>query len=124
MSKTAKPVVVISQRHLPTELAELIAYNDANMEISEHMIKKVPGVLAFFQSNNVENRSMVHDIQIFNSFESFMAHADMGNEELKQPPLLNLVIIDGGTLIFECDRDGTDPLDNTDPLTPRIPRTF
>ena len=90
MSRTANPVVVISQRHLPKELAELIAYNDANMEVSEHMIKKVPGVLAFFQSNDVNDRSMAHDVQIFNSLESFMAHADMGNEPLKQK-LMNWV---------------------------------
>ena len=90
MSRTAKPIVVISQRHLPTELAELSAYNDANMEITEYMMKKVPGVLAFFQSNDVNTRSMVHDVQIFNSLESFLAHANMENEELKQK-LMNWV---------------------------------
>ena len=83
MSRTAKPVVVINQRHLPKELPELIAYNDSHYEIGEYMMKKVPGVLAFFQSNDVSDRSLVHDVQIFNSIESFMAHADMENEELK-----------------------------------------
>ena len=84
MSKTAKPVVVFNRRHLPTELGDLIAYNDAHMEASEYMMKHVPGVLAFFQSNDINNRSMVHDVQIFNSFESFMAHVNMEDEQLKQ----------------------------------------
>ena len=35
MSTTAKPVIVFSQRHLPTELGDLIAYNDANMDASQ-----------------------------------------------------------------------------------------
>ena len=39
MSKAAKPVVVINQRHVSKELADLIAYNDAHMEISEYMMK-------------------------------------------------------------------------------------
>ena len=84
MSKTAKPVVVINQRHVPKEMANLIAYNDAHMEISEYMMRKVPGVLALFQSNDVDEKSMVHDVQIFNSIESFMAHADMEDQELKE----------------------------------------
>ena len=53
MSKSAKPVVVMNQRHVPKDLANLIAYNDAHMEISEYMMNKVPGVLALFQSNDV-----------------------------------------------------------------------
>ena len=32
------------------------AYNDAYKEVSDHMLKNVPGVLAFFQSNDVNNK--------------------------------------------------------------------
>ena len=80
----AKPVIFFSQRHLPTELGDLIAYNDAHMEASDYLMKQVPGVLAFIQSNDIKNRSMVHDVQIFNSLESFMAHVNFEDEELKQ----------------------------------------
>ena len=64
------------------------AYNEAYTEVSDHMLKNVPGVVAFFQSNDVHDKSMVHDVQIFKGLDSFMAHADMDDAELA-PKMMN-----------------------------------
>lgn len=90
MGDSAKPIVVINRRHLPNyyQKSELQAYNEAYTEVSEHMLKNVPGVVAFFQSNDVHDKSMVHDVQIFKGLDSFMAHADMDDAELA-PKMMN-----------------------------------
>lgn len=79
----ALPFVVISER-IVDDKYETRDYLDAFGEASNYVFNNVEGVKCFI--NNVDNKNpkMVHDIQWFWDFNTFMKHADMNNPEIKR----------------------------------------
>ena len=78
-SREARPVVVFNTRHLPKDTQALEAYTEAYNAASDYMMKHIKGTKAAFASNDVEDSSIVHDVQWWDSAEAFFAHTDKKN---------------------------------------------
>ena len=62
-SHEALPVVVINRRHVPREERALAEYNAAHLAASSYMMEEIRGTKAAFQSTDVEDPTLVHDLQ-------------------------------------------------------------
>ena len=74
-------MVVISQRHVPSDPS---AYNKAHVAASDYMMNHVVGTMAAFQTTDREDRSLVHDVQWWDSRRAFFAHTDPRNPVMQQ----------------------------------------
>jgi len=83
-SRSALPVVVINKRHEPSDSPALLSYNSAHLAASEYMMNNIKGTKAAFQSTDVEDKSLVHDVQWWDSLEGFLLHVDMENKDMKK----------------------------------------
>ena len=83
-SKEAKPVVVINRRHVPTDPDKLEVYNEAHKAASDYMMKHIKGTKAAFQSTDATNKSMVHDVQWWDSLQGFLDHTDKKNKKMME----------------------------------------
>merc|ERR1712154_223104 len=83
-SRSALPVVIINTRHVPSDNRALESYNIAHLAASNYMMNNIRGTKAAFQSTDVDDQTLVHDVQWFDSLESFMLHVDMDNKEMQK----------------------------------------
>ena len=71
--------MVINRRHVPREARALAAYNKAHVDASQFMMNNIRGTKAAFQSTDPQDQTLVHDLQWWDSLESFLAHVDPDN---------------------------------------------
>ena len=79
----ALPIVVVSTRHVPADEASRAAFNEAQLAASEYMMNNIKGTKAVFQSTDWEEVTLVHDVQWWESLDSFMLHVDPNNQEMQ-----------------------------------------
>merc|ERR550532_2511792 len=72
----ALPVVVVSTRHVPADEAARAAFNEAQLAASEYMMNN-------FKSTDWEEVTLVHDVQWWESIDSFMLHVDPNNPDMQ-----------------------------------------
>jgi len=83
-SREALPIVVVNTRHVPKDPEQLEAYNKAHVAASDYMMNNIRGTKAAFQTTDAEDVNVVHDLQWWDSLESFFAHTDQNNEGMME----------------------------------------
>ena len=76
-------MVVVSTRHVPADEAARAAFNEAQLAASEYMMNNIEGTKAVFQSTDWEEVTLVHDVQWWESLDSFMLHVDPTNQDMQ-----------------------------------------
>ena len=76
-------MVVVSTRHVPADEAARAAFNKAQLAASHYMMDNISGTKAVFQSNDLDEVTMVHDVQWWDSLASFMLHVDPNNQDMQ-----------------------------------------
>ena len=87
MSKTAdpamtKPIIVVSERFIPA--GSLEEFKSGYLPAVDYLKGTVPGLKAICVTQDPQDETLLHDIQIFNDNEAFKQHADNTNPTLMQ----------------------------------------
>ena len=64
-----KPIVVISERYIPANGLE--KFKSGYLPAVDYLMKNVKGLKAIFVSQDANDPTLLHDVQIFNDTEAF-----------------------------------------------------
>ena len=77
-----KPIIVVSERFIPA--GSLEEFKSGYLPAVDYLKETVPGLKAICVTQDPQDETLLHDIQIFNDNEAFKQHADSSNATLMQ----------------------------------------